>query len=224
MKLILFVLLPVACIAQGDSLQKKSNISSKANPAINIKEDNSVRVAEFDRSAKGLKGFAKKLKDETSIPEEQAATRNTGAPSAMVSLDVNGVKITLHRLVKFTPAGSIVYKVDNTKFDYYVMDVSILNNTKSVIKSGQDFAFNIDIESKKGQSFQKISPSVKALTLFKLEKEKVDQAAYERFWGNLKPGEKAQTILKGFEVPKGTVPGKFIYYHPGTKVRREANL
>ena len=130
----------------------------------------------------------------------------------------------INKIVKFQPKGSIIYKTDNNLYDYYVMDITIVNGTNAPVNLGTEFSFNIDIETKEGESFQRKDPSVKSLTLYKMEIAKVDQASYDKMWGTLLPGETVRSILKGFQVPKSMKPFKLVYYNAGKKVRREQAL
>lgn len=162
------------------------------------------------------------------LAASQASTSTTATTSAedaaIAIIDVNGVLVKLHKLIKFEPKGNQFLKADNSKFNYYVMDVSLTNNTTGIAEGGKDFCFWVDIESKDGKRFQKIDPSVKALTLYKMEIADVAQKDYDKIWSKLQAGENVRSIVKGFEVPKDMVPAKFVYYHPGTGVHKEQAL
>jgi len=140
---------------------------------------------------------------------------------AIATIDVNGVIIKLHQLIKFEPKGNQFLKVDNAKFNYYIADVSITNTTNATVNAGTEFDFNIDIESKDGKRFWKIDPSAKVLSLHDIEVSPKDQAAYDKLWSKINAGEKARALIKGYEVPKDIIPYKFIYDNPGNGIKKE---
>jgi hypothetical protein len=164
---------------------------------------------------------------ETSAPEKQTAPAATAASTddnAIATIDVNGVIVKLHQLIKFEPKGNQILKADNEKFNYYLTDISISNTTSETIDAGVDYGFNIDIESKDGRRFWKIDRSAKVISLYDMETGKKDQAAYDKFWNKINAGEKVRTILKGYEVPKDAEPYKFIYDNVGKGIKKEQLL
>jgi len=170
---------------------------------------------------------AKATPTQTAVEEKPAPANNSAASAddnAIATIDVNGVVIKLHQLVKFEPKGNQFLKADNAKFNYYITDVSITNNTNETINAGTDFDFAIDIESKEGKRFWKIDPSAKVLSLHDMEVAKRDQAAYDKLWSKINAGEKVRSFLKGYEVPKEVVPYKFIYDNVGKGIKKEQVL
>ena len=160
----------------------------------------------------------------TQTPVEEKTTTNSAASAddnAIATIDVNGVVIKLHQLLKFEPKGNQFLKADNTKFNYYITDVSITNNTNETINTGTDFDFGIDIESKDGKRFWKIDPSAKVLSLHDMEVAKKDQAMYDKLWSKINAGEKVRSFLKGYEVPKEITPYKFIYENVAKGIKKE---
>lgn len=141
--------------------------------------------------------------------------------STIAVIDVNGVLIKLHKLIKFEPKGNQFLKTDNSKYDYYVMDLSIANTTATTINSGTEFAFNIDIAGQDGKKFLKIDPGAKVLSLYEMEVVKKDQAQYEKLWGKIGAGEEARSLFRGYEVPKNTVIAKLVYENPANGTKKE---
>src|SRR5881394_1644202 len=75
---------------------------------------------------------AKATTTKTAVEEKATPVNNSAASAddnAIATIDVNGVVIKLHQLVKFEPKGNQFLKADNAKFNYHITDVSITNNT-----------------------------------------------------------------------------------------------
>jgi hypothetical protein len=154
----------------------------------------------------------------------KSATASAVDDAAIATIDVNGVIIKLHQLIKFEPKGNQFLKADNTNFDYYIMDLSIDNTTAATINAGTDFDFFIDIESKDGKRFLKIDPSAKVLSLYEMEVSKKDQSAYDKLWSKIAAGEKVRSLFRGYEAPKNITPQKFIYDNPAKGIKKEQSF
>ena len=57
-----------------------------------------------------------------------------------------------------------------------------------------------------------------------MEVSKKDQSAYDKFWGKVNAGDKARTLVKGFEVPKNAQPAKFIYEDAAKGTKKDAPI